>query len=57
MGEQLYQLKITATGEVRDKDGNLISSGPVEAIRTVTETEAAEILASGGDSPPRMESS
>ncbi len=44
MGEQLYQLKITASGEVRDSDGNLISSAPVEAIRTVTEAEAVEIV-------------
>ena len=43
---QLYQLVIKASGEVRDADGNLISSEPVEAIATVTEDQAREILAS-----------
>jgi hypothetical protein len=37
---QLYELKFTAVGEVRDADGNLISSTPVEATRIVTEAEA-----------------
>jgi hypothetical protein len=42
MGEptQLYELRITATGEVRDADGNLISTEPIEATTTVTEAEA-----------------
>ena len=26
-----YEVKVTAVGEVRDKDGNLISSTPVES--------------------------
>lgn len=30
MPEQRYKLVITAVGEVRDKDGNLVSSEPVE---------------------------
>lgn len=36
---QLYQIKVTATGEVRDADGNLVSSSPVESTMTVTEDE------------------
>ena len=40
MSGQLFQLAITATGEVRDAEGNLISSEPVEATLTVTESEA-----------------
>lgn len=34
-----FQVKITATGEVRDKDGNLVSSEPVEFTTTMTEQE------------------
>lgn len=41
----LYELKIVATGEVRDADGNLISNEPIEATRIVTEEEALAILA------------
>ena len=44
MEGQLYKLSITATGEVRDKDGNLISSSPVEAELTVTEEQLASIM-------------
>lgn len=40
MTGQMYELVITAMGEVRDADGNLISSEPVEATLTVTEAEA-----------------
>lgn len=40
---QLYELKIIATGEVRDADGNLISSEPVEATVLVTEEQARQI--------------
>lgn len=36
---QMYELKITATGEVRDADGNLISAEPIEATIVVTEEE------------------
>lgn len=35
----MYELQIRATGEVRDAEGNLISSEPVEATLTVTEDE------------------
>jgi hypothetical protein len=40
MTEQMFEIKISATGEVRDADGNLVSSEPVEATMTVTESEA-----------------
>lgn len=43
---QLYELRITASGEVRDKDGNLKSTEPVEAVTIVTAEQAAAILAS-----------
>lgn len=42
----LYELVIRATGEVRDADGNLISSEPVESTVLVTAEQAQEILAS-----------
>lgn len=45
---QLYQLAITAAGEVRDAKGNLVSSEPVEAKITVTETQLSEL----GLTPP-----
>lgn len=37
---QMYEVTIRAAGEVRDAEGNLISSEPVEAKLTVTEAEA-----------------
>lgn len=37
---QMYEVQIKAAGEVRDAEGNLISSEPVEATLTVTEDEA-----------------
>lgn len=36
----LYRLAITATGEVRDAEGNLISAEPIEAEVTITAAEA-----------------
>lgn len=41
---QLYELNIVATGEVRDKDGNLISPATAEGKRIVTEAEALAIM-------------
>lgn len=38
-----FQVKIAAVGEVRDKDGNLISSEPIEEVMYVTEEELAEL--------------
>lgn len=34
---QRYEVRLTATGEVRDADGNLISSEPVETVVVVDE--------------------
>lgn len=36
---QRYEVKVTASGEVRDADGNLISSEPVEATFVVDEQQ------------------
>jgi len=38
-----FKVKITAVGEVRDKDGNLISSEPVDAEMELTEAELIEL--------------
>jgi hypothetical protein len=40
---QMYSIAVTATGEVRDAEGNLISSTPVEATMQVTEEQLAEL--------------
>ena len=39
MPGQLYEMRITATGEVRDDDGNLISSEPIETVQILTEEQ------------------
>lgn len=44
MSGQLYELCFTATGEVRDSEGNLLNTVPIEETRLVTEAEAIEIL-------------
>lgn len=36
---QKYEIRIAAQGEVRDADGNLVSSEPVEATLVVDETQ------------------
>lgn len=36
MTGQLYEMTITAQGEVRDADGNLVSSEPITATQTIT---------------------
>lgn len=41
---QLYELRITATGEVRDEHGQLLNTQPIETVRIVTEAEAHAIL-------------
>jgi hypothetical protein len=49
---QMYELAVTATGEVRDAEGNLISSSPVESKIVVTEAQLRELgLHSRGDQP------
>ena len=45
MGQQLYELRIEASGEVRDADGNLISVDPVTGTAVVTEDQARAIVA------------
>ena len=42
MDDLKFKVKITAVGEVRDKDGNLISSEPVEAETVMTQDELIE---------------
>jgi hypothetical protein len=37
---QMYEVVVTAIGEVRDADGNLVSAEPVEARMTVTADQA-----------------
>jgi hypothetical protein len=39
MSDMKFEVKITANAEVRDKDGNLKSSEPVEMTTTMTEAE------------------
>lgn len=48
-----YAVKVTATGEVRDSDGNLISSTPIESTEHFTEAE----LVAAGLPVPQNESS
>ncbi|MBT9255368.1 hypothetical protein KMZ30_07255 [Phycicoccus sp. KQZ13P-1] len=38
-----FEVRVTATGEVRDADGALISSTPVEAVLHLTEQELDEL--------------
>ena len=49
---QMYELAVTATGEVRDAEGNLISSEPVAATVQVTEEQLREM----GLAPPEEKS-
>jgi len=41
---QEYELVIKAEGEVRDKDGNIISTEPVEGQTVLTEEQAKRLL-------------
>ena len=46
--EQLYRLEIKASGEVRDKDGNLLNADvAVDGMRIVTESEMRQMLDKG----------
>jgi glycosyltransferase involved in cell wall biosynthesis len=48
--DRLNALKVTATGEVRDADGNLISSEPIETTVNVTAEQARQLgLSTDGD--------
>jgi hypothetical protein len=44
MPGQMFLVTVKAVGEVRDAEGNLISSEPVEATYTCTEAEARALL-------------
>jgi hypothetical protein len=45
MSEELvFEIKIVAIGEVRDAEGNLIESVPIEGTRQVTESELKALL-------------
>lgn len=48
MAEQLYEMKIVATGVVHDADGNIVSQTPVETTVNVTEAQIREMIAEGG---------
>lgn len=41
----LFEVKITATGEVRDKDGNLLNVVPIEKTQIFTAQELDEFVA------------
>lgn len=43
MTDAMYQVKITAIGEVRDAEGNLIETIPIETTKIVSETELREM--------------
>lgn len=43
MTDMTFEVKVTATAEVRDKDGNLISAEPIEAVAHLTEAQLAEM--------------
>ena len=49
MGEQLFAITLNATGEVRDADGNLVSSDPITATLTATAEQVAALTQ--GESP------
>lgn len=40
----MFEVKVTATGEVRDATGNLISSTPVETTMVLTEAEVTALI-------------
>lgn len=44
---QRFELSITASGEVRDADGNLVSTTPVEAVIEVSEDELRQLMGDG----------
>lgn len=40
---QMYEVTVTATGEVRDSEGNLIDTVPIESTMQVSEEQAREL--------------
>jgi hypothetical protein len=43
----MFEVKITAVGEVRDKDGNLLSSEPLETTMVVNQQQLDELQKGG----------
>lgn len=50
MTDMQFEVKISATAEVRDKDGNLKSSEPVESTITMSEAELRAFIEGSGGS-------
>ena len=48
----LFEVVISAAGEVRDAAGNLISSEPIEARMTLTAEQLAELGLTQGEETP-----
>ena len=44
MAGQLYEVRLIAEGEVRDKDGNVIDRDPITGVAVVTEEQALAIV-------------
>lgn len=40
-----YEIKLEASGEVRDADGNLVSTHPVEGTTTITQEQLDKLAA------------
>lgn len=40
----LYEVHVAAVGEVRDPDGTLVSTMPIETTLTLTEAQLGELL-------------
>ena len=54
MAEKKYQMVLRAEGEVRDKDGNLVSTESLEGQTVLTEEQAQQIreaLQKQGETP------
>jgi hypothetical protein len=49
MSGQMYEVTIKATGEVRDADGNLLSSQPMETTMTLDADEVAALTEELGE--------
>lgn len=48
-GPPMYRMVITASGTVRDADGNVVNELPIEATAILTEDEARQLMQ--GDTP------
>lgn len=44
---QMFEIKVTVTGEVRDAEGNLLNSEPVEMTQLVTQDQLQELIEQG----------